>query len=296
MTEERLVDSPDPKLSDRWHVLLAPGDRPDSGTLARRLAPLLERPVYDVAAGIRYGRGWLARGVRSEQVELLRELLSELDLTGLFVPDDLPVSPPSVNWVRSAWSLGENVEFQTAREQISHPLREVGCVGINLLGRVGPSAENREKWQAHKAKKDRKGRSTSESPAATLREIERFVPTSTFSHYPELRAAIDEVELENPELFLWVAVREPVEIYRIDLGARFPEYGLVGNVNSTDNFLRFVDELMAALPENKILPETRTCWDTHELDTILMHKPEELENRFTWISEILAHDLWEGFR
>ena len=115
--------------------------------------------------------------------------------------------------------------------------------------------------------------------------------------FPAQREAFLNCDLEGLLPILYLVLAEPVEFLQVERGdTRFPQFTEAGLTSVLECFLSFLQLVFEALPEAKILPETRTFWESAELEVILIHNRLELDNRLSWLEEIVARDLWEGFR
>ncbi|MFQ5655330.1 MAG: hypothetical protein ACE5GW_11445 [Planctomycetota bacterium] len=257
---------------ERVHLLFPPGARPRARALAVKLAPILGGTILDLSQKLRYSGGWLARSAPPEEAWRIRGIVEEMGFSCLVAADDGPITPPKVIRVRVARFDGRTLLLEGLPGAVELPLDGVACFDFVVVG----DPEFRE---------------------GKFRDSLRRLGEMMLSDLPfaRQREAIATCYLRQPMPTLFLVPREPEELYKIERGTRFPDLTARLGGGALDNLLLFLDELMTALPSGRILPETVTFWESGKIESILIHRREELQRRLEWLRELVARDLWHRF-
>ena len=81
---------------------------------------------------------------------------------------------------------------------------------------------------------------------------------------------------------------EPRRVLRIERGTTFPGSSLQLGQPWINHFLAFIDGLLADLPATHVVPAAAEFWSGAPLESILIGKPEELEQRLSWLEILLG--------
>ena len=257
---------------EQFHIVLRLDAKPPIGTLARRLAPLFEMPHHDLALRLRYGGGWVARAVSGELADAIEDVLVELEVPAHRVPAaSAPEVPTPVQVARSVHRRAGTVHFDAGLTTEELPLEQLRFVDLVALGEL---ADDRE---------DARGSAPRDPLLSQVRLIVEALPTP----WPHQRLAfLDQRDHVQPLAHL--IFEEPRRVLRIERGTTFPGSSLQGGQPWINHFLAFIDGLLADLPATHVVPAAAEFWSGAPLESILIGKPEELEQRLSWLEILLG--------
>ncbi len=254
------------------HVILTPGGATlPALKLARRLTKVLPEPAHDLAQKLRYGGGWVARGITLRDAERVQGILAEFGCDSRQFPGDGAIEPPPVSRVKSVRFTEETLRLSMQRGEEEVSPKEIACIDLMLIGALE---------EVDRAEED-----------PVRRWAEPLLVDLPFARQREALLHYDQSQLQ-PTLF--IALAGPVEFLKVESGTPFPDYAASGGHTALANFLAFVSELLGKLPKSRVLPEAQRFWESGEVESIL-RKAEEVQKRLSWLAEILARELWEGF-
>jgi len=252
---------------DPCHLALEPGVNIDPLPLARELSPLVKIPIMDLAPHLRYGGGWLLRGLEGGIAQQVYERIHER--TPLIpIADDVPLERPPIRRVRGAKVDEDAIQLSFAHgEWEQHRAEEFACLIALAQGAIRAAA--------------------SEKKAAGPVE-RRAQPSSDFNldERTELaRKQFHRVDLHLDGAAVYLVLAEPVEFIAIEQSVLF-----------TDRWITILADLVDVFPPRRVLPQARAILVAEDLESVLISKREEYDARLIWLAELVGRDLWEGFR
>lgn len=254
--------------SDRFHLVMSPGDRFEAGAVARAIGPIIRRPLPDISLALRYGGGWIARHVPEELLEPLEtRLREEFDLRPLRIPDDVSPERPPVARVKSVVFDEERLHLTAPFGEETVELRDLAAIDVTFFGV-----------------------STSDDAVDEPTELESLA--SAVSRYARHREMIHDPRWNLRAGGIHLFTAEPIEVYQIELGTLMPELALEGEWNNLDNWFHLLTHLVEYAPPTVLLPEVTRFLADADRDAVWVEKREEFDHRLTWLSELIARGLW----
>lgn len=250
-------------MAETWHHILA---HPDATfpprTLARAIAPLVHRTVIDETQRLRYSGGWIWRD--EPEVEIVERIASACEELGIPIArseTDAPIPPSPVEPVASAHVADERLFLTTPFRSLEVPVEECLACALGMTGT--PRGKLDEKQE----------------------QVQRQVETMLIGlSHPHVRSAILGTGLTRPRPQVYLALAGLSPLFAIERTTRGPrqEEGSAGAIG-LDGWLAFVDQLLAVLPDDRILPGIREFWEGGPIDPLLWDPPEHREPRLAWL-------------
>lgn len=256
----------------RWHLLAKSGTRIPVPQLARALAPALGVVHYDLLQQLRYCGGWLGHDLGQADADRIARHLDALEIPYHRVPVAEPTIRPEVKDVR--WTLpgddGIVLDYASTLEEL--PLADIACadfVAFGSLVEVSPEAAS--------------------AVAADVQFLKREMPSPVRE---QRLALLPHVASLQPTLY--IVTHTARRVFRVHPGTFVPRAGASDAWPTLDRLLELVHALILALPPAAVTAETMEFWTTRRVASILISKPEEMENRLAWLCELLARGLLEA--
>jgi len=258
-------------MAERWHHILA---HPDAifppRELARAMAGGVRRTVLDETQRLRNCGGWIWRDEPEEEVaDAVEAACREVGVRMFRCETVSPIQLCPVTPVEAAALDGQGLRLRWRRGELEAPVESALALMIGVTGqprgRLGPREE-----QVH-------------------RQVESMLSGLSFHH---LRAALHGSGLTRPRPQLYLGLPGQVGLLRLERDTRFEgpsgetaDDGTDGGASAIglDRWFAFVDRLLAAVPEDRILPGVREFWREGELDAVLWDPPEHREPRLSWL-------------
>lgn len=262
---------------ERVHLLAPPGVHVDLNAMAQRAASQLDTWPQALATRLRRGGGVIGENVAPDVAEVLRQAWSEQTSTPLLE------TPADGHLPRAHLRRVTRVEFSEGGYRVGFirepdetvELDEVACAFLTVWG------DEPE---------------TDAPTPATSESLRSLVETVAAAHEGSARAVLGDKQTRIHSITLSLARAEPVEFYQIEVGTVFPGLATAERTSSLDVWLAFFERVLGELDATRFLPETLAFWSEPALETVLVSDRQELHHRYSWIAEILAHQLWEPFR
>lgn len=262
---------------ERVHLLAPPGVHIDLNAMAQHAAPRLDTWPLALATRLRRGGGIIGENVPPDVADALREAWSMQSSAPLLTtPADGLLPRAYLRRVTRVGFVEGGYRFGFLREpDETVALDEFACAFITVWGDEPDDPA---------------------PVAATSESLRSLVETVAAEREGSARAVLGDKQARIHSTTLSLARAEPVEFYQVEVGAVFPDLATAERTSSLDVWLAFVERVFGDLDAARFLPETLAFWSEPALDPVLVSDRQELHHRYSWIAEILAHQLWEPFR
>lgn len=233
--------------------------------IARIVAEVMDQPIADATAGVRYGAGIVARNVLSPYAKAISRGLARLELGSFAVTEQEFIHAPKARRLGTIQLLDDALELGV-RLKPAKRIEFDDIIAVHACALAQPAGSDER--DAGLPRRGGDARDLSPGAVKMIEEIRQFEERNRV----RIRLSLD-ILLRGPTMFRM----------------SHSEQGVYNNLkgrksHSIQNYLTLLDALAAALPESVFVPpSTRQFLVRHEFTDILFSKPEELESFNSWL-------------